>query len=242
MIRLAIDRDFERPIHTESELRICGLKQAYGISASFIRFYADEYGSIASVMEGVCVLQCNMINIDEWIAFLSMDPNVRLVHTTGDIGGVIAHACQKPLISGMVMALERLSSFDTLQIKTPSIRGVYHHLASVFADFPAFDGWYADVSHRVRHGCCHIATIEVGEDIVSTAMTVAETDCSALIGGVATAPAHRRKGYASQCVQSLLFSLPQKTVYIAPSDRNAEHLYKTLGFSARDIWAEISFW
>ena len=240
MIRIAVDRDFDRPVTTECELRICGLRRAYGMSASFIRFLSDEYGSVASVMDGVCVLQCNTVNIDEWIAFLCMDPDVRLIRTTGGVGALIAQACQKPMKSGIVMVFDNTSSYKTLQTKEPSIREVYKHLASVFADFPTFDGWYVDVSHRVRHGCCHITAIEDGPDIVSTAMTVAETEHAALIGGVATSFTHRKKGYASRCIKTLLNALPQKAVYIAPINTDAQRLYQSLGFAVYGTWAEIS--
>ena len=227
----AFCRDFEASAKNGKEIAVAVERNQGQIAVRRFRIHGTD-----------AMREADAVYVDRTVKMLLWAYGGFKVMIGGDdeIGAVIAHACQKPMKCGVLMMRENMSSCIALQQKEPSIRDVYKHLASVFTDFPAFDGWYVDVSHRMRHGCCHIATIEDGDDIVSTALTVSETENAALIGGVATSFTHRKKGYATQCIKTLLSTLPQKIVYIAPVDADAQRLYQSLGFAAHDTWSEIS--
>jgi GNAT superfamily N-acetyltransferase len=241
MIRLAFETDFERDITTESELRICGLKEAYGIDVPFIQFYADDHGAIASIMDGVCVFHSAYAPNEEWLTFLRMYPDIRIIHTTGEIGARMSKEYGLPITSGSVMIMDKVKSVSALHRETPSLQRVYDLLSDTFSDISPFESWYVDVSHRIRHACCHIAVISENEKIISSAMTVAETKNAALIGCVATLPSYRGRGFASRCVSELLAVLPHEKVYIAPKNAIVAQIYSRLGFFVRDTWAEIAF-
>ncbi len=243
MIRLANERDFDRESKSESELRICALARAYGICVPFIQFFADEEGSLASIMDGVCTFYCVSLPNDEWCAFLQMHSDIKMIHTDGKIGTVLAEKWQCSLRNGPVMRLDKVSSDTTLQIfreNDASLREVYRLLSAVFDELPPFEGWYVDTSHRVRHGCCHIAAEGDDGRLVSVAMTVAEIEDIALIGGVATLPCHRGQGAASRCIRRLIDTLTQRSILIAPSDENSAMLYSKLGFVPWGTWAELT--
>ena len=243
MIRTANESDFDRKISSESELRICALKRAYGLNVPFIRFFADDEGSLASVMDGFCNVYVHKKLNEEWQTFLQMHADIRTIHADENTIAILATARRIPFKKGVVMRFDNMLSKCALHANEQnacSLYALYVFLSTVFDDFPLFDGWYVDVSHRVRHGCCHIATESENERLIGCAMTVAETDTAALIGGVSTSPEHRGRGVASRCISELLTRLPQKNVFIAPSDEPAAGLYRKLGFVPCGTWAELT--
>ncbi len=243
MIRRATQQDFIRNIVSESELRACALKQAYGQDASFIQFFADDNGSIAALMDGFLSFYCVGELTEEWCAFLLMHSDVRVIHTDAVTATAFAQKNGFPLVQGAVYKLEKLSSGTPLQFNYAELvpfREIYALLSAVFDRVSSFEPWYVDMSHRIRHGCCHIATEYADDRLISIAMTVAETEEIALIGGVATAQEYRGKGAASRCIGRLISDLSQRTIFIAPDNERAERLYKTLGFTPCGTWAEVS--
>ena len=128
----------------------------------------------------------------------------------------------------------------------PSPRDMYPVLSAVFTEnLPPFDSWYVDVSHRVRHGLCHVAGIRRGEELAAVAMTVAETGNGAVLGSVATMPAYRRQGLSTACIGSLIAAVqdenPEKTIWIIPKTDYAENFYRKLGFFACGEVGKIVF-
>lgn len=243
MIRVAIESDFNREITSESELRICALKLAYGLDVPFIQFFADDEGAIASVMDGFCTVYVGEKMNDEWRVFLQMHADIRAIHSSEDVIATLSREMNIPYKKGEVMRISDMSSKVTLHEYQPrniALREVYTLLNAVFGDLPPFDGWYVDASHRVRHGCCHITAESENGRLIGCAMTVAETEIAALIGGVATLSEHRGRGVATCCVTELLAQLPQKTVLIAPRDEKAAGLYQKLGFVPCGTWAELT--
>lgn len=240
MIRLANEQDFCREITDECELRICALKQAYGLNAPFLRFFTDDQGSLASIMDGFCVYHGVGQPNEEWLSFLRMHPDIRAIHASGEHADVMKeHFDAKSVLRGEVLGINNVSSNTPLHLETPSITALYAFLTDNFETFPPFEQWYVDVSHRVRHGCCHIAAIQRDGNIISSAMSVAETPRIALIGGVATSPSHRGEGLATKCIADLLGVLPQATVLINPVNEYAAKLYKKIGFSTYGTWVEL---
>ena len=243
MIRRAKEADFIRPITTESDVRIDALKRAYGLDVPFIQYFADDEGTIASIMDGFCVVSSAQALNEEWIAFLLMHADIRTIHADEAMVAVIASAIGTSFNKGVVMRLLNVLSESTLHKFGPnevSLRALYALLDDVFDEFSPFEGWYVDVSHRVRHGCCRMVTESVQGRLIGSAMTIAETDTAALIGGVATLLEYRRRGVATRCITQLLNSLPQKTIFIAPSDERSARLYQKLGFVPDGIWAELT--
>ncbi len=243
MIRRATKQDFVRKIVSESELRVCALKQAYGLDVSFVQFFADDRGSIAALMDGFLSFYCVGELTDEWCAFLLMHSDIHILHTDAMTATAFARKNGFPLTYGSVYKLERLSSGAPLPFNYAELvpyREIYALLAAFFDRISAFEPWYVDISHRIRHDCCHIATEYANDRIISIAMTVAETEEIALIGGVATVQEYRGKGAASRCIGQLISNLSQSTIFIAPDNDRAAQLYKTLGFTRCGTWAEVS--
>lgn len=109
-----------------------------------------------------------------------------------------------PLETGAVLTLrDRIVPTGPADL-TSSLREIYPILQTGFGEtLPAFDAWYADVSHRMRHGVCRAAVVREMGRPVACAMTVAQARDGAVLGAVATLPDYRSRGYASACVTTL---------------------------------------
>jgi len=240
MIRLAAAEDFPSVYPTESALRIGALKEAYGIRVPFIQFYTDGEGSLLSVMDSVGVLYAAKPLTEEWLTFLNFHPDIRRLHSDADTGQRLAAGGNWHIKTGVVLEYKGEISPDAECVEeTPPLQAVHMLLSGAFEEFPPFDAWYVDVSHRVRHGHCRLAAIMEEGRPVSVAMTVAEAGRGVLLGQVATDPAFRCKGYAGRCIRSLIQRTQGKDLYILPANKTAESLYLKLGFRPCDHWAEL---
>lgn len=240
MIRLALEADFPEIATNEVLVRICGLRLAYGPSASFIRYYTDGEGALLALMDRVGLFHAAVLT-EEWCVFLAMNPDIATVHCSATVGESLIRSGLWQGRVGPVMkyAGPLTTAVDATVCTTPSLPRVYDLLRENFPGISAFDSWYPDVSHRVRHGNAHISVILDGDLVVSTAMSVAETSTAAVLGQVATHPDFRRRGLAGICVKSTIFQCKDKELYILPVNLYAQKLYESLGFVIDGGWAEL---
>ncbi len=239
MIRKALETDFPTSATDECLIRICGLKNAYGSDVPFIQFFTDGQGCFLSVMDGVGVFYARELT-DEWHLFLQMNPDIRSLHCSGHIGDSLLNTSMWQGRRGIVMRFDgSAEDMDPLVCTEPYLPDVYELLKENFESISDFNYWYPDVSHRVRHGCCHIACVIQANRVISTAMTVAETEQEAIIGQVATDSAFRHRGLAGKCVKSTIFQCKGKTLYILPIHDQAAKLYRQLGFIECGTWTEL---
>ncbi len=113
------------------------------------------------------------------------------------------------------------------------------------ADIPAMAELYREdepqrdvqaLARRIREGRFYL--VEEGRLMVSAAGTTAETSDTAMIGGVFTPPALRRRGYASTCVYRLCKDLlaEGKTPCLFYFNPVAGSIYRRLGFKDIGPW------
>lgn len=91
------------------------------------------------------------------------------------------------------------------------------------------DGWYADISHRIRHGTadavlCDDAAVAVASHI---------TDDAAVISGVAALESFRHRGYGSKALNTLCCRLGKRKVFAATADKTVPFYLKN-GFEITD--------
>ena len=239
MIRQAIETDFAHCAHDECALRIHSLKRAYGIDVPFIRYYADNHGGLLSIMDGAGVLSCTE-NREEWAVFITMNPDIFHLHCSAEMGRQLRKTGGWQGREGVVLKYAGIREFDVLEIcESPYLPHVHELLSQCFESMSTLNAWYPDVSHRIRHDCANIATILDGERVVSTAMTVAETEDAALLGQVATDSRYRGRGYAQTCIKSIVSMCKEKELYILPVTDYAQSLYVKMGFVPDGDWAEL---
>lgn len=229
---------------TEAGIRIAGLLEAYGPDCPFVRFWQADEGGLVALLDGMAVAEHSMqTDREELYLFLSMQPEIRSVRTDAAFAAILAKRWGTTAKTGSVMRLERDLPPDDRVQPPASPRSVYPLLAQCFEDgLSAFDSWYVDVSHRLRHGCCHMVVLRDAQGPAATAMTVAECHGAALLGAVATRPDCRGRGYASACVSTLAHTMlaKGKAVWICPKNPAAQRLYERLHFTVCGDWGVVS--
>lgn len=240
------------PPTSEAAVRILSQYQAYGCHRPFLRFWACGDGGILSLMDGMAVVALpenkeHKKSAAETALFLQMHPDVVSVRADGETAAIIAEVWGTGRQTGVVMTPEDPAAWRNLSteqsVYTPPLPDLYELLTAVFGyALPAFDAWYADVHHRLRHGCCRIKAVEREGRPVSAAMTVAECADAAIIGAVATSPHHRGKGYAAACVAALTSELIRegKRVLLSPKNAYARQLYEAWGFTVCGSWGTVT--
>jgi predicted GNAT family acetyltransferase len=117
---------------------------------------------------------------------------------------------------------------------------------ATLADLPALVAFYADAEEMTRdeqavRRCLEQDRIFVAiakGRIVSAALTNAETQNLAIIGGVYTLPESRHQGYASACMFAICQDLAAdgKEACLFYDDPVAEGIYRRLGFERMGRW------
>lgn len=235
---------FSPPPATEAGIRIAGLLEAYGPDCPFVRFWQTDEGGRIALLDGMAVVeQQTQTGREELCLFLTMQPEIQAVRTDADLAAALAERWETKAKTGPVMRLEGERLPDNRVQAPASPRSVYPLLARCFQEgLPAFDSWYVDVSHRLRHGGCHMAVLNDSQGLAATAMTVAECRSAALLGAVATRPDCRGRGYATACVSTLAHAMRKegKSVWICPKNPAAQRLYERLHFTVCGDWGVVS--
>ncbi len=188
------------------------------------RFYRTEHDGCIALLDTQAVAYIPVEDADEAASFFEWQPQIRSVCTN-------VPSCFVGKISEFTaMIAPQLAKPEDLE--TVELQRLYTFLRPFFIDLPPFESWYLDVSYRTRHGLCRHTVITDNGQIVASAMTTAEWNGGALLGGVATHPDFRRRGFAGCLVASLTACLQEmgKTVWICPYNRPAQRLYESLGF------------
>jgi len=214
---------------------------AYGGDAAFAPFFTDERGNVLSVLNRHAVFYAERFDAKEWALFLSMHPDIDAVCTSMAVANALEKELHCTIKEKRIMHLKAPLPPPSETVTEQMPRQVYPLLKEVFGDtMPAFDEWYVDISHRIRHQNCTVAGIIREGVTVSTAMTVAESENAVVIGAVATAESARKQGFAAQCIQYLTAKNKRKTIMISPKNVYAQRLYTSMGFEVFDIIGELT--
>lgn len=199
-------------------------------STQFARFYRTEHNGGIAILDNQAVACLPPEDGEEASAFFNLQPEILTLYT--NLSGVFDGKEKCFTAMKMSNVVEPTAPEETVRLQE-----LYTFISQYFTDLPPFEAWYLDVSYRTRHGFCRHAVVTEDSSIVSSAMTVAEWGSGALLGGVATAPTHRRKGYAGRCVLALVSLLQKqgKTAWICPYNPPAQALYQSLGFEQNGV-------
>lgn len=218
--------------------RVHALWECYG-AVPFIRYYRGDEGSAVAILDGQAVVYAVEGEREELAWFLAMQPDITSVLADAETAAMVAAQWDMTVCEFPVMRADAPQIVSVSERFSP--RELYAFLQPIFPSLAPFDSWYPDVCYRERHGFCRNVGIRDNGTAVCSAMTVAEWDGGALIGGVATAPTHRRRGLAGRCVGTLTALLQNegRTVYICPKNEGAQRVYASLGFTACDTIAVV---
>ena len=211
--------------------------QSYGLHSPFDSFYLqineqdNVIGAAADYYHDLTLLLTAESDLDEWRCWAEMT-------------GFHSLLCDTPLLpdysieTGAVMTLTHPLPAPSLPTgftvtEQPDLKALWHLLKSCEnTDFavPAYEDFLPDISHKLRHGTAVCRVLQKNGYMMAAAMTVALTEHTALIGGVATAPDYRRQGFGAYCVRTLCTDLNGRTIYLMRDIHRHADFYQQCGF------------
>lgn len=153
----------------------------------------------------------------------------------------------KDSLEGYIMRLEKLISPSDIDkeflIKVPLVKELLDFLVYNF-DYrltcDQYDNMYVDLSHRLRHNSIKAIAAFYNGHIIGSAMIIAFTKETAVLGCVATDLKYRRNCIASFLICEILKDyIGKKDVYLFREQNKNEEFYRNLGFDNQEKWAEI---
>ncbi len=122
---------------------------------------------------------------------------------------------------------------------TENLQDMYKLQKDVFDISFDFPFWFADISHRIRHGAADFCGIYDCDLLICGAFALFKTNKSAVISSLATKESYRRRGYGENVLKRLLNENLSKTVYVFVENEKVENWYKKFGFTEYKQWSEI---
>jgi len=215
------------PRETVNSLRIGSLFLAYGTGfIDSIRFYAGE-GGAACVQNDLAVWAGGAeADLEAWAAFLPMTASSVLTETPLPIKGA-RRTCGKSF---------RLSSPPAARQENVS-RNLWEGcevLGRIFSEHireESFPRWYADLSHRIRHGA---AGIYVLEGACAAVCCLCHGRAGLLQLGVL--PERRREGLARRVLSHLAADTGAGEILVQSQGPQSDGFYEALGFAPDGTW------
>lgn len=238
------------PDDTPEGCRMIGFALAYGLDTSFFDAWVCTDGNGAPVAAitrldgaGTAALSPGVDELPEDSA-QEMAEFVRAVGVSSLLGEE-KMLVRMGLSSGeRAVAMTRTGASDTaarLEIPgitvefDPSPRALYPLLSSAGGGItmPPFDGWYVDLSHRMRRSLAHAVLLKSSGEAVACAVSTGETEHGALLAGAATAAHARGAGLGAAAVRLLCgrVEAPGRRMCLLREENEHERFYRSLGFS-----------
>ena len=225
--------------------RVRALCRSYAPSLPFVDYWltADEAGQVngAIARNGASFLlyMTDRSELREVASFLHMAGAAQVLGN----GRFVLEGFAREKTGAVMVTKQPAAVTADCPVIEPDIRAV-HALLMTCADRdfcpPAFEDFYVDVSHRLRHGTLRLCGTNANGALASVAMTVAESEDCAVLGAVACHPDHRRRGLGTAAVSALVNRLVSegKTVYLHRARGVSEAFYRRMGFAPCGTWRE----
>lgn len=231
--------------------RIISLYNSYSPDLAFV-----DYWMIADKDSGRCTGAVARSGTN-FIMFITDDCDLSEVSSFMRVAGASSVLCSGKYqldlfgsrhITGSVLARTKLfeTENDKLTVVIPEIKSVYELIVKCADENfrpPAFEDFYVDVNHKLRHNTTRLYGISEDNTLVAVAMTVAESENGAVLGAVSCDPEYRKKGYGSSIVKYISNRLIEedKTVFLHRAKNANVSFYNNLGFVESGTWREYYF-
>ncbi len=214
----------ELPKNGVEAQKIRALWMAYSAKYDFCRFYASE-NAVVCVQDGDAVLcvtgeSCDFDELADFFTFCG----VRKIFCSEEAGKRLSKliGCKLQSVNLMCFAGEPLSA----EIETaPPLQEVFEVIQQAFLlSEAAYEPWYLDMSHKIRHGVSK--AYRLGGSVV---IVQYHQNGEALLSQVATLPSERGKGNAAKLIKAVCAEYIGSAVRIICSDELIP-FYRKIGF------------
>ena len=225
--------------------RICCYARCYGFEKSFVDFWAGE-GVLVARFENTFTIKADhhadFEELREFIDVIGAEEIVTEAHTATTLG-----FSEVQIKNGYKYIGERYYSEDVSVVDDSYISELYDIISIAIPDSFSRDKnsylcFLSDYMYRKNRGYSRAYGVFTDGKLVSTAITSAESDSSAVISGVACVEEYRKCGYSKKTVLTLasLLKKENKDVYVIALNESAEGFYKHIGFTECEKIAYIS--
>ncbi len=223
--RILAGEALELPKNGVEAQKIRALWMAYSSRYDFCRFYTSE-NTVICIQDGDAVLcvtgeeNCDFDELAEFFIFCG----VRKIFCSEDAGNRLGKliGCKLQLVNLMRFAGEPVS----VEIEaSPPLQEVFGVIQQAFLlPDAAYEPWYLDMSHKIRHGVSK--AYRLGG---SVAIVQYHQNGEVLLSQVATLPAERGKGNAAKLIKAVCAEYVGSDVRIICSDELIP-FYRKIGF------------
>ena len=188
----------------ELTIRLSALLRAYGTGQNFFCVWIqDDFSAVLYRLDDTFSLtDLGGADYEEAAFFLNFEPYFRVLTGEYETVAQIAELLCAPdpekmnlmrFTHGAGVPDPQGSAID----RAPDLKSVYSLISANLPLGASFDAWYADISHRIRHGCAKAYLMRQGEVPACACLVSAESDSAGLISRLCTAPDARGKGLGS---------------------------------------------
>lgn len=100
----------------------------------------------------------------------------------------------------------------------------------------AFQEFYLDISHRLRHGAAYGVVRYREGRLAGCGLAPAVTEEEALLSALAVEPEFRKQGLGREIVEEICRAMGERRVYVLRADGENEGFYEKLGFQPCGRW------
>lgn len=218
--------------------KIQALLKVYGTEYDFCRFYRQNLDENDTAY--MCKLDDSGVlwvgehsNIQEWTDFIGM-AGLSEISVAGKNGFELqnndtAYTCQS---GNIFVKLSSRSPADIEKEKTTSLSQVFQVISRCFPNLTQkqFDGWYCDISHRIRHGVCKVF-LPPG---VCGGRFELRTDRNHLT--VLRVAEHRGHGVGSQLIKIIESVYSGQKLVVFSKDEASDDFYRKNRFLPAERW------
>ena len=242
-----IDRDDEKQLmlntchNSAFGCKIAGIALAYGFDKRFSMFWTDAlHRSVFCLVDNTMLIAGEIEDGDEALAFIKLSGAKEITCSLDNLKTLGIQACK----SGEIICKQIEGRGAAWEAATGApIREIYAILEEVGMlpdEEDAFEAFYLDLSHRIRHGIARVVLSKPTDKLIGCAVVSSVTGTSAILSAVAVREQHRGEGVGTQLVKHAEALLPGKTMYIYKDTGTNDNFYKRLGYSFNETWAQVN--
>ena len=209
--------------------QILSAANAYGFTRPFAQFWTDA-GAAYGLLDGVMRISGRVEDAEEARAFLKAVGAQRVVCDGENAERLGLLPDERGVILKKTLCGERAAPRGEV-----SLRALYEVLREN-GMVGAFEPFYLDLSHRVRHGTVRCAALYDGAGDMTAAAVAALGEEAALITAVAVRPALHRRGLGRTLMREMEAQLGACTAYVLRAEQENEAFYASLGYAPCGVW------
>lgn len=221
---------------------------AYGTDDRFVRTWYEEKDSkmlaVMQLTEGAAVIKCtDAADFESLTALLQFTGARTVIGNSNSVKNLPFGVAEQ----GFLMECKTLTAqpCHAQRLDSEQLADLHPVLFGETAkenEKRAFAAWFADLSHRVRHGFCECFAIYENDIAVSCASVLYGNAQYGCIGAVATRPDFRSRGFGRDCALAAAQSVLAGglTPCLACVNNGIHGWYESMGFSVCGEWMQMT--